>query len=135
VKTLALFPTDRPPATWQWHDRTLKLLRTALAEEQAGQAKELRGLHDGDTHDTGDLASEIKDRDELITALDTESVELSEIEAALERIRDGTYGICEVTSKPIPKQRLRVIPWTRYIREVAAEIEKYHQPTGSNALR
>jgi RNA polymerase-binding protein DksA len=38
---------------------------------------------------------------------------LAEIDAALQRIEDGTYGICEVCGKPIGADRLNAIPWTR----------------------
>jgi DnaK suppressor protein len=38
---------------------------------------------------------------------------LSEIDAALQRIEDGTYGICENCGKPIGAERLAAIPWTR----------------------
>jgi RNA polymerase-binding protein DksA len=38
---------------------------------------------------------------------------LSEIDAALARIDDGTYGICEICGKPIGEERLRAIPWAR----------------------
>ena len=41
---------------------------------------------------------------------------LSEVEAAIGRIRHGTYGICEETGLPIPAERLRAVPWTRFIR-------------------
>jgi len=36
---------------------------------------------------------------------------IDEIDAALVRIDDGTYGICVVSGKPIPKERLKAIPW------------------------
>ena len=38
---------------------------------------------------------------------------VDEIDAALERIVKGTYGICEYSGEPIPKERLRAIPWAR----------------------
>ena len=37
---------------------------------------------------------------------------LDEIDAALQRIEDGTYGICRVTGKEIPKARLEAVPTT-----------------------
>ncbi len=48
---------------------------------------------------------------------------LKEIDAALQRIADHTYGICEATHKPIGKQRLRAQPWARYCIESAREKE------------
>jgi len=44
---------------------------------------------------------------------------LQEIDAALGRIEQGTYGICQATGKPISRARLRVIPWARYTTEAA----------------
>ena len=37
---------------------------------------------------------------------------LREIDAALQRIEDGTYGVCEGCGKPIEEERLEAIPWT-----------------------
>ena len=48
---------------------------------------------------------------------------LKEIDAALQRIADHTYGICESTHKPIGKKRLRAKPWARYCIESAREKE------------
>lgn len=39
--------------------------------------------------------------------------QLIEIESALARIENGTFGICEETEEPIEHDRLRAIPWTR----------------------
>jgi RNA polymerase-binding transcription factor DksA len=47
-----------------------------------------------------------------------------EIEEALKRIEKGTYGICELTSKPIPKTRLEAIPWTRFTVQAQAQLER-----------
>ncbi len=49
---------------------------------------------------------------------------LRDIEEALERIKDGTYGICMGTGKRIKKRRLMAIPWTKYSIEYAKIMEK-----------
>jgi len=49
---------------------------------------------------------------------------ISEIDDALARIEDGTYGICEGTGKPISRARLEAQPWARYSVEYAQMIEK-----------
>ncbi len=49
---------------------------------------------------------------------------IREIDAALERIDAGTYGICEYTGKPISTERLDELPWTRYSIEAARERER-----------
>lgn len=49
---------------------------------------------------------------------------IREIDAALKRIEDGTYGVCELTGKPIKAERLEELPWTRYSIEAARELER-----------
>ena len=49
---------------------------------------------------------------------------LREINSALTKLQDGTYGICEGTSKPIAKARLDIQPWARYSVEYARKLEK-----------
>ncbi len=49
---------------------------------------------------------------------------LREIDKALERMKEGTYGLCEVCGKPIEEKRLKAIPWTTLCIEHAAEAEK-----------
>ncbi len=49
---------------------------------------------------------------------------LREINNALAKIQNGTFGICEGTNKPIPKARLEVQPWARFGVEYARQMEK-----------
>lgn len=49
---------------------------------------------------------------------------IKEIDDALNRIAKGTFGICELTHKPISKDRLEELPWTRYSIEAARELER-----------
>ena len=49
---------------------------------------------------------------------------IKEIDDALKRIDDGTYGICEMTGKPIKADRLEELPWARYSIEAARELER-----------
>lgn len=49
---------------------------------------------------------------------------IREIDAALERIAERTYGLCEMTGKPISKERLAELPWARYSIEAAREMER-----------
>jgi DnaK suppressor protein len=49
---------------------------------------------------------------------------LREINNALAKIQNGTYGICEGTGKPIPKARLEVQPWARFGVEYQSRMEK-----------
>lgn len=49
---------------------------------------------------------------------------LSEINAALKRIDDGTFGVCEGTGEPISRSRLEANPWARYTIDYASRMEK-----------
>jgi RNA polymerase-binding transcription factor DksA len=84
--------------------------------------------------DTGDLSSygqhmadagtDTFDRDFALGMVANEQEALSEVASAIQRIHDGTYGICEATGKPIAKDRLMAVPFTRYSAEALKEIEK-----------
>ena len=50
--------------------------------------------------------------------------QLTEVEAALRRIDDKTYGICEESDEPIPLGRLRLQPSARYTVEAQEELEE-----------
>ena len=59
----------------------------------------------------GDSLAVERDFDLARAAKNQQVVE--EIDAALKRIDDGTYGVCEYSGKNIPKERLIAIPWAR----------------------
>lgn len=86
-----------------------------LEKENPGNiSEELGELAEGGTDNhLGDTATAMYDR-ELDEGLEEGAREtLAEIDAALQRIEDGTYGICEACGKPIGEDRLKAIPWTR----------------------
>jgi RNA polymerase-binding transcription factor DksA len=58
---------------------------------------------------------------------------LREIDEALERIQNGTYGVCLGTGKRIDKRRLLAIPWAKYSIEYAKLMEEQHGSMGSQA--
>lgn len=72
----------------------------------------------------GDAGSEAEVRDLTIRLLDKDREQLFEIDAALDRIRRGTYGVCEMSLVPIPKGRLRVRPYCRLTVKCQEEFEK-----------
>jgi RNA polymerase-binding transcription factor DksA len=73
------------------------------------------------------------DRDFVLSLVSSEQDALVEIDAAIKRIYDGTYGICESTGKPIAKDRLLAVPFTRYSAEAQKEIEKNRYRTRDQA--
>ncbi len=71
-----------------------------------------------------DAGTDSFDRDLALSRISAEQDALYEIDDALNRIRDGTYGICELTGKPIEAKRLAAIPWTRFSLKAEEELEK-----------
>jgi RNA polymerase-binding transcription factor DksA len=64
------------------------------------------------------------DRDFVLSLLSSDQDAVYEIEEALRRIEKETYGVCELTGKPIPKARLEAIPWARFTVEAQMQMEK-----------
>ncbi|MGC8990728.1 MAG: TraR/DksA family transcriptional regulator, partial [Verrucomicrobiia bacterium] len=64
------------------------------------------------------------ERDFALSLLSSDQDALYEIDEALKRIEKGTYGICEITGKPIPKERLDAIPWARFTVDAQIQLER-----------
>ena len=71
-----------------------------------------------------DLGTDNYEIENIIGLMSSERKMLTEIDDALRRIEEGTYGICEGNGEPIPKPRLNAIPWARYCVPCAALLEK-----------
>jgi len=71
-----------------------------------------------------DIGSDNYEQEFSLGLMDSERKIVREIHEALKRIQDGTYGVCEGTGDPIPKVRLKGIPWTRYCLKFAEMVEK-----------
>jgi RNA polymerase-binding protein DksA len=78
------------------------------------QESELTGLMrdagDGAGHDQADMGATSFERDHELTVLSNERDKLAQIDRALARIDDGTYGVCESCGNPIGKMRLMAFP-------------------------
>jgi len=71
-----------------------------------------------------DIGTDNYEQEFALGLMDSERRLIREIDDALERIEQGTYGICEGTGKPIPKVRLKAKPWARYCVEYARMLEQ-----------
>lgn len=87
-------------------------------------AKEDAGDLSSYSQHMADAGSESFDRDFALSLVSSEAEALAEINAALERIYNGSYGICEVTGQPISEERLLAVPFTRFSREGQEEYER-----------
>ena len=105
-------------------------LKDTLLDSMSGVAKDnLRSRAEGSEASAfgmhqADAGSDAYDRDFALSLLSQEQDSLYEIDEALKRVLTGSYGICEMSNKPIPHQRLEVLPFTRYTVECQAELEK-----------
>lgn len=71
-----------------------------------------------------DIGTDNYEQEFALGLMDSERKLLREIDDALERIEQKTYGICEGTGKKIPKARLKARPWARYCVAYAEMLEK-----------
>ena len=74
--------------------------------------------------DEVDLASRATDQAYLLRLADKEHKLLNQIDRALRKLDDKSYGVCEGTGEPIEKRRLELRPWTRYSLEYKEFLEK-----------
>jgi len=122
------------------HRRYYKILldlRTHLTEGITLHSEET--LKRSSKDDSGDLSSygqhmadagtDTFDRDFALSLVSNEQEALTEIDAAIKRIKAGTYGNCEITGKPIAKERLSAVPFTRYSAEAQKDIERNRMRT------
>ncbi|MBP3303107.1 MAG: hypothetical protein J6L64_08265 [Opitutales bacterium] len=121
------------PAKWIKYYKKLVSLKVAIQkeiDEHSQNAFSRQGKEDtGDlsasySQHTADIDNEAFTRDCALSLLASKQQDLAEINIAIERMKKGTYGICEITGKPIPAERLRDVPFTRYSIEGKLEAEK-----------
>ena len=84
----------------------------------AGTDTSAFGMHQADA------GSDAYDRDFALSMLSKEQGSLYEIDEALKRVEDGSYGVCDLCQKPIKHERLEALPFTRYTVDCQAGLEK-----------
>jgi len=109
-----------------------KTVLLAKREEIIGNVRTM--LHQSLRRETGDLSNIPKDItdagtddveiENILGLMDSERKLLEQINEALQRIEDGTYGICEGGGELIPRNRLEAIPWAKFCVTCANLLEK-----------
>jgi DnaK suppressor protein len=99
-------------------DSMMGVSRDTLRSRAEGSEASAFGMHQADA------GSDAYDRDFALSLLSQEQDALYEIEEALKRVEAGTYGVCEMSGKPIPHARLEAIPFARFTVECQTQIEK-----------
>ncbi|MBO7522044.1 MAG: TraR/DksA family transcriptional regulator [Opitutales bacterium] len=108
------------PSKWKKYYKLLVDMKNRI---QSGSSDKVESVsssnmqlsHENSTQgmDAADIGSKNFERDMAFNLLSNEQTIISEVNAAIERIRNGTYGVCEITGKPIPESRLLAVPFTR----------------------
>ena len=109
---------------WAKFYRKLMAMKMRILEQMEGLAEESTSQLEAHSIHEADIGTDHYDRDFALSLLSSDQELLYEIEEALRRIERGTYGICEITGKPIPKARLEAIPWTRFTVEAQEQLER-----------
>jgi len=96
-----------------------------LEEDQRSQAED---EEDFTVHDSGDMSQSLFDREMDATLEQTIENRLQYVERALQKIEEGTYGICDDTGEPIPRGRLEAMPEAIYTVEAQQRREGERRP-------
>lgn len=123
------------PTQLERHRDNLLRLRAALTsnvsylEDNAlkpinsdGSAYASSGSSGGDHN--AEMGTDSYDQDRMLRMAEDGEIELQEIDAAIQRIRDGSYGLCECCGKKIPQARLRALPYARLCLKCREEHER-----------
>ncbi len=86
--------------------------------------REASGDLSGYSFHMADMATDNFDREFSLDLASGEQQILNEIDAALRRMDEGLYGVCETCSKPISQKRLLALPYTRFCIKCQEEEEK-----------
>ncbi|MFE6159562.1 TraR/DksA family transcriptional regulator [Streptomyces sp. NPDC056486] len=104
--------TRTPPVEARPERVTPREARRRLEHERASRLAQLQAIGDA-----GREAQAVEEADEAqVMAAQRDTIErvLREVEAALVRVQDGSYGTCPGCSKSIPVERLEILPYTQF---------------------
>ncbi len=115
----------------------LELARKRLLEERIrleasrerrklSEASERESLAELSVHDQhpADVGTETSEREKDVTILEMIEAQLAEVQYALRRLDEGTYGVCEACGKPIAEARLEARPAARFCVQDQAKAER-----------
>ncbi len=101
-------------------------VRSTFDDEHLGEQTESESSGELSSYDQhqADMGTETFEREKDLSILEQVEAELGDIEHALRRLDEGTYGTCEIDGKPIPDDRLEAMPATRMCLEHQARTER-----------
>jgi DnaK suppressor protein len=107
----------------------LRQVRNDQDESDESESDSLGELSHMDQHQA-DIGTETFEREKELSILENVEAELADIEHALARLNDGTYGTCEACGRPIDEARLEALPATRLCLEDQAVAERQAKSSG-----
>lgn len=105
-----------------------ELLGDVVSMENEALRSQSGGLSNNPQH-IAEQGSENYDQTLSLNLAAQDRKRIKEIDDALRRIEEGTYGLCELTNMPIPEERLEEIPWARHTIEAARQLERNWGPS------
>ena len=133
-------PKVQPKRKTKMAKKELDFYRDLLLSERARLLGLVNGMEDEALRSKGgnlsnmpihmaDVGTDTFDQDLALGMAETERKLLNEINSALKRIQEKTYGVCDMTGKQIPKARLNAKPWARLTIDAARKVESglHHQ--------
>lgn len=111
----------------KYFEEILSARKKQIEKNITGVSNELSALNSDEMNDDGDYAA-VSTENMVESAIgNKQQSELAEIELALSKIRNGTYGICEMCEEDIGFARLKVKPHARYCIDCREIAEKNHE--------
>jgi DnaK suppressor protein len=105
--------------------KSLLARRAALRSALAGELADLRRQRTTQTGDSADVAFDAGSEEIASQLAEIEARELTQIDRALQRLKQGTYGVCEVCQTKIPVARLNALPYSTTCIRCQREMESY----------
>ena len=112
---------------WQKYFDRLNQLRDQIAQQRSTQMADAHTGEPVSGANPADRGTDEYDMGAALSLISSEQNALNEIDQAIRRIGDGTFGLCEATGQSIPSERLDAVPWTRFAREVEEKLEREEQ--------
>ncbi|MCM2265516.1 MAG: TraR/DksA family transcriptional regulator [Desulfuromonadales bacterium] len=100
-------------------------MRAELFREVSESYATCRELGQDGVPDIGDMSANAYSRDVLFNLSETQRQQIRDIDAALERIAKGEYGVCMKCGETIAPRRMEVRPFSRYCIDCKTDIEKF----------
>jgi RNA polymerase-binding protein DksA len=136
TKSIRDYNTMRSIVT-AYNDEELEYFReiiTKRKEETLEEIEHLKNMLDSDndfdkdasaySFHMADAGSDAMEKEKICFMLNRQTKYLGYLDRALDRIENKTYGICKITGKPIPKERLEAIPHTEISVEAKLQLKR-----------